>query len=61
MIGPIATNRRPQERARRTMIPCESWMVMEFRSLSRDVASEEAFFDWGSAEEIRVLVDWKGL
>lgn len=57
MIGPIATKRRPQDRERRTMMPWESWMVMEFISLSRDVASEGASFDWGSAVDMRLLVD----
>jgi hypothetical protein len=29
--GPIATKRSPQERERMTMMPRESWMVMELR------------------------------
>lgn len=58
--GPIATKRSPQERERITMVPWESWMVMELRSgvlaLDKDVGPG------GSEVLTRLLVlVWKGL
>ena len=50
--GPIATKRRPQLRARMTIMPCASWMVMVLRSWSvmvdvlEKVASEPLDWDW---------------
>lgn len=56
--GPIATKSRPQDRDRMTIMPCESWMVIELRSALDEGAGAE---DGGSADSTRLpVLCWKG-
>ena len=53
--GPMATNSNPQVRARITIMPCESWIVIVLRSFSAAVVVLERV-----ESDPRILLDVRG-